>query len=97
MMLRSGWQPEKGLGSEGQGQKFPVKTVLKRDRQGLGVEKESRAKVTHFGPKDTASVETVVKTERKMRASTLSKKAQRKKLSKERRKERDFRLEFYTE
>lgn len=31
MMLRSGWDGRKGLGSEGQGQRYPVKTILKRE------------------------------------------------------------------
>jgi hypothetical protein len=36
MMLRSGWDGRKGLGPEGQGQRYPVKTILKKDRKCLG-------------------------------------------------------------
>ena len=96
MMVKSGWEPEKGLGLEGQGRKFPVKTILKRDRQGFGVEESKPAKVTHFSSNDLSAVAAPV-VERKMKASTLSKKQRRKQLSKERAKERDFRLSFHTE
>lgn len=55
MMVRSGWNPDKGLGSEGQGRQFPVKTILKQDRRGLG-KATSRARVTHFSPGDVKAV-----------------------------------------
>lgn len=55
MMLRSGWDPGQGLGSEGQGRKFPVKTVLKQDRAGIGIQ-SSQSRVTHFRPGDTSAV-----------------------------------------
>ena len=56
MLLRSGWNPEKGLGSEEQGQKFPVKTVLKQDRSGFGVRGGGKARVTHFSANDREAV-----------------------------------------
>ncbi|CAN7995108.1 unnamed protein product [Ixodes hexagonus] len=58
MLLGMGWDRECGFGPSGSGRKFPVKTVLKRDRCGLGVA-EARARVTHFGARDTSAVESV--------------------------------------
>lgn len=55
MMLRSGWNPDKGLGSHRQGKMFPVKTVLKQDRSGIGLEK-GKARVTHFSAHDKDAV-----------------------------------------
>lgn len=45
-----------GLGPEGTGRKFPVKTILKQDRLGLGSKQKSKSRVTHFSPKDSAAV-----------------------------------------
>jgi len=45
-----------GLGPEGIGRKFPIKTILKRDRQGLGKKGNEQARVTHFGPNDRSAV-----------------------------------------
>lgn len=57
MLLRSGWNPDKGLGSHRQGHRFPVKTVLKHDRLGFGVPGGSgKAKVTHFSAHDQEAV-----------------------------------------
>ena len=56
MLLRRGWDPEGGLGSEQQGQQFPVKTVLKRDRLGFGIQGKDKARVTHFEAGDTAAI-----------------------------------------
>jgi hypothetical protein len=93
MMLRSGWDDETGLGSEGQGQQFPVKTILKRDRKGLGKDKSIKAKVTHFGPNDVKAVET----RRVMRERTVKKQDRMKQLGRQRRKEMQFRMEFHME
>lgn len=38
------------------GRKYPVKTVLKRDRLGLGSKGSQQARVTHFGPNDPSAV-----------------------------------------
>ena len=41
MISISGWQRNKGLGPPGKtGKLFPVKSALKRDRHGLGLEAE---------------------------------------------------------
>ena len=45
-----------GLGPEGIGRKFPVKTVLKRDRSGFGIGTNKKARVTHFGPGDESAI-----------------------------------------
>lgn len=46
LLLRHGWDKEKGLGPEGSGHKFPLKTILKQDRLGLGA-KRYITRVTH--------------------------------------------------
>ncbi|KAH7933929.1 hypothetical protein HPB49_019323 [Dermacentor silvarum] len=58
MLLSMGWDRDKGFGPREQGRKFPVKTVLKRDRSGLGVE-AATPRVTHFAPHDRAAVANV--------------------------------------
>lgn len=59
MLLAMGWDPDRGIGPRGSGRKFPVKTVLKRDREGLDVGDAKRARVTHFGAHDRCAVENV--------------------------------------
>jgi len=72
MLLRSGWSREEGLGPKGQGMRAPVKTVLKRDRLGLGLsDTKNKPKVTHFSSFDPKSVDNNVKHNR------LSKERQR--------------------
>jgi hypothetical protein len=58
MMVDGGWNRDRGLGPSGrEGAKFPVRTILKRDRAGLGSsEAPARKRVTHFGPGDESSV-----------------------------------------
>lgn len=48
ILLKRGWNREKGLGRNGSGCKFPLKTVLKCDRKGLGGDTQEKAQVTHF-------------------------------------------------
>ncbi|XP_055948016.1 G patch domain and ankyrin repeat-containing protein 1 homolog [Argiope bruennichi] len=97
IMLKSGWDKNKGLGPNADGRKFPIKTVLKKDRSCIGKNKEV-PKVTHFDAND----ETAVKTEkfnpvRVVREKTL-KKWERKKLdAKNRQREIDFRRSFNTD
>ena len=67
MMLRSGWNPEGGLGSRRQGKRFPVKTVLKQDRLGFGVEGGGKARVTHFSAHDKEAVRSSRDRHRKVR------------------------------
>ena len=71
MMIRSGWDPGSGLGSEGQGRRLPVKTVLKRDRLGVGVTTPSNVpRVTHFRPGDVSAIRNG--RERRMRKCSTS-------------------------
>ena len=76
MMLRSGWKPERGLGPEQEGRKFPVKTILKQDRLGFGqpVEESSqrKARVTHFTAFDKRAVKR--RSERFEKLATVRKK-----------------------
>ncbi|KAG0337600.1 hypothetical protein BG000_005229 [Podila horticola] len=46
MLVNSGWDCEKGLGSDGQGTRHPIATRLKHDRLALGAEKTKKV-VTH--------------------------------------------------
>lgn len=93
LLVGQGWDTEGGLGSEKQGQKFPVKTVLKRDREGLGAEGKAKmkARVTHFGPGDVTAVKRGKEGDvRVERAATLSKREMRRR--KEREQEEEVRL-----
>lgn len=97
-MLRSGWNPEGGLGPEGGGPKQPVRTVLKRDQRGLGYGPPKRARVTHFQPKDLQAVKQSPKERegaREMREGGMRKEESRRKEARERTWERDFRNSFY--
>ena len=67
ILLNTGWDEENGLGPSGEGQKYPVKTILKRDRKGLGQEKKDTPRVTHFEPRDTEAVKFVNRHKRKAR------------------------------
>lgn len=75
MMLRGGWDPEKGLGSCEEGRKYPVKTVLKQDRLGFGQTSEEtmegKARVTHFAAFDESAVKR--RSERFEKTPTLKK------------------------
>ncbi|XP_074661977.1 G patch domain and ankyrin repeat-containing protein 1 homolog [Tubulanus polymorphus] len=93
LMLKSGWNQDSGLGPEGKGQRYPVKTVLKQDRQGLGQSSNlKKARITHFGPYDKMAVKTRKK-HREMTVTTLSKKNQKDKEHK--RKQWEIRLRTY--
>lgn len=47
LMLKQGWDREHGLGPTQNGRLYPVKTVLWKQRTGLGIQ-QSPARVTHF-------------------------------------------------
>lgn len=90
-----------GLGPDGVGRKYPVKTVLKRDRLGLGSKGNQQARVTHFGPNDHSAVKRkkVITTERK-RKEGGKKISRRKKLAKEKKEknwERNMRIYMNSE
>ncbi|KAK3759038.1 hypothetical protein RRG08_022027 [Elysia crispata] len=95
MLLRNGWQVNEGLGPDGKGIKYPVKTVLKRDREGLGKESEGKkAKITHFNPRDEAAIDNVKFHMRNVSARKSAQYALRSKEKRQRRKDINFRLEF---
>jgi hypothetical protein len=87
ILVKGGWNREKGLGADGSGHKFPLKTVMKRDRAGLGGSTEEKARVTHVTP--LAS-----QLKRKIRNNTSSKHKREAALSREHRKERILRREL---
>lgn len=100
LLKKSGWDEQSGLGPSGEGSKFPVKTVLKRDRLGLGSEVASRPRVTHFGSHDTSAVKRYHKKKEKTDTKLmhkLNKKRITVKEHKQKQSEIDFRLSFNTE
>ncbi|XP_046583501.1 G patch domain and ankyrin repeat-containing protein 1-like [Haliotis rubra] len=92
MMLRSGWNADRGLGPQEEGQKYPVKTVLKRNREGLGGERKSTPRVTHFPPRDVRAVATVKpRGERRESLRSQSRRAIKRKERKDKEWERNLR------
>jgi hypothetical protein len=95
MLARLGWDREEGLGPEGRkGGKFPVKTVLKKDRKGLGFEKTT-ARVTHVMPQQKNVGKTKKNAhERLERPATLSRRARNQNVEREKRTERALRWQL---
>ncbi|XP_068223741.1 G patch domain and ankyrin repeat-containing protein 1 homolog [Palaemon carinicauda] len=91
LLVNQGWNTEKGLGLKSNGVKFPIKTVLKRNREGLGSSGEKHARVTHFGPGDESAVKGPKSSERIMRLKTISKIDRMKDKKKDIERERDIR------
>ncbi|XP_037823775.1 G patch domain and ankyrin repeat-containing protein 1 homolog [Lucilia sericata] len=56
LMVKQGWDKESGLGPSQAGRLYPVKTVIRKQRTGLGIEQES-ARVTHFEAYDLKAVQ----------------------------------------
>lgn len=97
MLLGMGWNRERGFGPREQGRKFPVKTVLKRDRGGLGVE-SSAPRVTHFGPHDRTAVENLFRRESREDESASLKRKRKDQEAKSRRMKKmeiEFRRSFH--
>lgn len=88
MLLNTGWDEETGLGPMGDGAKYPVKTILKRDRKGFGQADDKEARVTHFKPGDVSAVAPA----RIVRQKTLKKKDREKLLTREAMKDRMIRI-----
>lgn len=55
MMRRTGWDGRSALGPRGNGKLYPIKTIMRKNRSGLGIEQNS-AKITHFKPNDPSSI-----------------------------------------
>ncbi|CAK8692092.1 unnamed protein product [Clavelina lepadiformis] len=90
MLRKEGWDGASGLGSQCKGQKFPVKTILKRDRSGLGCLTQSPARITHFGANDTSAIKSLELVSFSDRKQQLQRKEAR-----ERELERKFRCSFH--
>lgn len=56
LMVKQGWDKESGLGPSQSGRLYPVKTVIRKQRSGLGTEQQA-ARVTHFEAFDRKAVE----------------------------------------
>ncbi|OZC07699.1 hypothetical protein X798_05335 [Onchocerca flexuosa] len=56
ILRSSGWDEFKGLGRDATGRRYPIKTVLKRDKLGLGCATSDIPKVTHFKANDVNAV-----------------------------------------
>ncbi|XP_018792661.1 PREDICTED: G patch domain and ankyrin repeat-containing protein 1 homolog [Bactrocera latifrons] len=55
LMVKQGWDKESGLGPTQAGRLYPVKTVIRKKRTGLGTKQEP-ARVTHFDAFDKQAV-----------------------------------------
>uniref|UniRef100_A0A034VGT3 G patch domain and ankyrin repeat-containing protein 1-like protein n=1 Tax=Bactrocera dorsalis TaxID=27457 RepID=A0A034VGT3_BACDO len=55
LMVKQGWDKESGLGPTQSGRLYPVKTVIRKKRTGLGTKQEP-ARVTHFDAFDKQAV-----------------------------------------
>ena len=60
MLKAYGWTETSGLGKQGEGRKYPIKTVLKRNHKGLGMERRV-ARVTNFDAYDEKAVRSTPK------------------------------------
>ncbi|XP_065367584.1 G patch domain and ankyrin repeat-containing protein 1 homolog [Calliphora vicina] len=56
LMVKQGWNKESGLGPSQAGRLYPVKTVIRKQRTGLGIEQPA-ARVTHFEAYDRKAVQ----------------------------------------
>lgn len=94
MMICNGWDPQTGLGTTGQGHRYPVKTVLKQDRLGIGVSSKSKIpRVTHFGSGDVNAVKNRYwRLQRERGSETKTRREREKDLRKERSWEVNMRL-----
>lgn len=91
LLVNQGWNTEKGLGLKSNGAKFPIKTVLKRNREGLGSSSAKQARITHFGPGDISAVKGPKSSERIMRIKTVNKIDKMMEKQKDVKRERDIR------
>lgn len=55
LMLKQGWNT-RGLGPDESGRLYPLKTVLRKPRSGLGTKQSDPGRVTHFKPHDRDAV-----------------------------------------
>lgn len=55
LMLKQGWKT-RGLGPSEDGRLYPLKTVLRKPRSGLGTDQDQVERVTHFKANDLAAI-----------------------------------------
>ncbi|KAI6196557.1 hypothetical protein M3Y94_01123800 [Aphelenchoides besseyi] len=60
LIKQMGWKETEGVGKNAEGRKYPIRTALKRDRKGLGLEKSIK-KITHFDALDSKAIADVKK------------------------------------
>lgn len=91
LLKMTGWDEFEGLGKNSEGRRYPVRTVLKRDRQGFGLA-AGAPKVTHFEAHDPRAIESVKKvTQKELKFN------QTREWLREKQKEIEFRLLFRDE
>ena len=56
LLKKGGWDGHSGLGGHGKGRLFPVKSVIKSNREGLKEGARKGAKITHFAANDVQSI-----------------------------------------
>ncbi|XP_026477230.1 G patch domain and ankyrin repeat-containing protein 1 homolog [Ctenocephalides felis] len=56
LLIRNGWNQNSGLGSSEDGRKYPIKTVIRKRRTGLGIEQEP-SRVTHKFNNNNTNIE----------------------------------------
>lgn len=88
LMLKHGWDGESGLGPLQAGSRFPVKTVLRQPKSGLGLKQKGKSRVTHFRPHDLSAIkfrkqERNIKSKRELQAAAASDKKLERELRKE--------------
>ena len=94
ILKEKGWSEEQGLGPDGQGDKLPIATVLKRDRTGLGMKYSKQKRVTHFKSFDHAAVKSSNLQKGKRTQKKFSKKTREQTIERSRKLERDLRADM---
>ncbi|VDN58230.1 unnamed protein product [Dracunculus medinensis] len=89
LLRKTGWNEYEGLGKDGSGHRYPIRSVLKRDRFGFGLKKQT-PKVTHFLPFDKRAIEKV-----KKKSKRELKEIERRKANRTKQLEIDFRMMFH--
>jgi len=89
MMLRSGWEQDSGLGPGGSGRKNPVKTKLKQDRAGFGLNK-TKEKITHYNAFDDDAVKTKRQMTKDKAKGTVNRRSKGKKATNEKGSSREW-------
>jgi len=89
MTKHNNWNPEEGLGKRGDGRFYPIPTIRKNDRKGLGSAKTPKPRVTHPVTLSDLRGQRMTREERKLRRR---RNRERKRREKERERKRDEEL-----